>query len=142
MELLQEIRAGQRYVKCPVAVPVRFAVDSGVLTTREGPVSYAQGDALLTGVEGEQWPIERGRFEITYEPCCPTQYGENGLYIKKLAVVHAVRNKTARHVPLGSAGQMIQAKPGDWLVADATDSVWVVADTIFEATYMVATDGL
>lgn len=140
MGLLQQIHNGQRYLKRPIAVPVRFAADSGVLMTCEGPVAYAQGDALLTGVQGEQWPIARARFDATYEPCPATRHGSDGSYVKKPAVVHAVRTATACQVPLENGGQVIQARAGDWLVADATGSVWVVAETIFDATYVPVTE--
>jgi hypothetical protein len=34
----------------------------GIFETREGSVPDKSGDALLTGPDGESWPIEKERF--------------------------------------------------------------------------------
>jgi hypothetical protein len=47
---------------------VAFASERGILDTREGKVSYEEGDALLTGTLGESWPVARDRFMEAYMP--------------------------------------------------------------------------
>ena len=136
MGLLQEVRAGQCFMKRQIPVAVRFAAVNGVLMTYEGAVPYTKGDALLTGIEGEQWPIAWSFFDATYTPCQGTEHGHEGLYVKKPATVHAVRCTQQKKVLLTSVEQEIQAKLGDWLVADAKGSIWVVAASIFDETYM------
>ncbi len=53
-------------MKKPVPVKVEFATEDGVMQTKEGPVRYEKGQAILTGVQGERWPMPRERLEATY----------------------------------------------------------------------------
>lgn len=135
MGLLEEIRTGQKYVKRPIAVHVVFASTDGFVQTLEGMVTHVAGDAILSGVEGERWPMRRERFEATYEELSPTQMGESGDYVKKPVPVHAVRTQRPLRVTLEGGFDKIEAQPGDWLVADGTGAIWVVAASIFAATY-------
>ena len=50
------------------AVQVRFADSDCSVRTREGVVSAHRGDAILTGVLGEQWRVSRARFADKYRP--------------------------------------------------------------------------
>ena len=59
---------------------IRFAHAPGVVQTLEGPVSHGSGAAVVTGGAGEPWPVERARFEETYEAIAPTCMGEDGAY--------------------------------------------------------------
>src|SRR5664279_1064449 len=63
---LSEDRAARRARKRAVVVQVVFAEAAGTLSTQEGPVNYSTGDALLTGTEGERWPVTRHIFDQTY----------------------------------------------------------------------------
>jgi len=62
-----------RVCKRLIPVAVKFASDFGTCETREGDVSFCAGDAILTGVEGEQWPIERPKFDASYAAISPTK---------------------------------------------------------------------
>ncbi|MDR1966044.1 MAG: DHH family phosphoesterase, partial [Synergistaceae bacterium] len=55
-------------VKKIIPLSVAFASEPGILNTREGQVSYKEGDALLRGTAGESWPVARERFLETYSP--------------------------------------------------------------------------
>jgi len=68
--------------KRPVPVPVAFALADGVCETLEGPVHYQKGDALLTGVQGERYPVRRDLFMAAYVPVPPAAMGQDGLYLK------------------------------------------------------------
>src|SRR3546814_1291431 len=70
-----------------VCVQVEFAAANGVLNTREGAVSYREGDAIMTGPSGERWPISRSRFDATYEPATAAEGA--GWYCKRPLVVDA-----------------------------------------------------
>lgn len=41
------------------SVSVTFAQEAGRIATHEGEVGYFSGDALITGVGGECWPVTR-----------------------------------------------------------------------------------
>jgi len=128
-----------RYVKKPDSVQVIFARESGTLDTREGQVSFAPGDALLTGVEGERWPIKAADFQSTYEPVPPARAGQDGLYRKRAVHVDARQAARALSIPTHSASGSLQARAGDWIVTDDQGQSWVVADSIFRATYAPST---
>jgi hypothetical protein len=40
----------------------------GVILTLEGPMFVSDGDWIVTGVNGEKWPVKPDIFEATYEP--------------------------------------------------------------------------
>ena len=67
----------------PTRREVRLATSPGVHTSREGPVQYAVGEVLVTGADGETWPVPRDVFESGYEPIAPLAMGQDGAYIKR-----------------------------------------------------------
>lgn len=124
-----------KYRKKPIPHSVSFAKAAGTLQTLEGPVDYASGDALMTGVAEEHWPISRPRFEATYTPVPPTVMGENGLYLKMPIPVSAYQAHDNEMISLGDGRGELRAKPGDWIVTSPDGKQWVVADSIFHDTY-------
>jgi len=50
------------YITTALRRRVHFAAAAGQLQTLEGPVAYAAGDAIVTGVAGEQWPVPADSF--------------------------------------------------------------------------------
>jgi hypothetical protein len=122
-------------VKRPIPVAVAFADAGGTCETREGPVRYRAGDAILTGVEGEHWPVVRETFLATYRPAPPTRAGEDGRYTKLPALATAVQLTQAVAVPVGWSDDPLHGKPGDWLLRYADGGYGVVGDAIFRETY-------
>lgn len=124
------------YSKKRIPVQVCFALQDGQLDTLEGPVSYRRGDALVTGVEGERWPIPRGRFEATYSPVGPGgAMGVDGQFAKVPLVVQAERTPAPRSIPLDPGRGMLHAKAGDWIVSTPDGETWVVDHEIFGESY-------
>lgn len=123
-----------RWCKRVQEVPVEFARAAGVLETLEGPVRYERGDALLTGSAGERWPVRRSVFDTRYDPASTTTPGTDGIYLKRPLPVLARRIDTAFAVRLPD-GQVLQGRPGDWLVQYGPRDQAIVADAIFRATY-------
>ncbi|MCC8395831.1 PGDYG domain-containing protein [Paraburkholderia sp. MMS20-SJTR3] len=129
-------RAGAfRTCKRPLRVQVSFAGAAGQLETLEGTVQYARGDALLTGVEGELWPVPRERFFATYAPLAPTRHGENGSYVKVSEQVWAWRADAPTDLALAGARGTLHVASGDFIVESDSGEVWVVAASIFAKTY-------
>jgi hypothetical protein len=124
-----------KFLKRPLVTAVEFADNPGVLNTLEGAVPYQTGDALMTGVSGERWPISRARFDSTYNAVPPTLHGESGAYIKKSIPVTAVQISEIMLVALSGTSASISGKMGDWLISAPDGSQWVVDDVIFKKTY-------
>jgi len=127
----------QRVQKKPMPVVVCFADSDGVCQTKEGGVSFKAGDAILTGVEGEQWPIIREKFNETYEPVNPTKKDSNGKYVKKPILVYALQMDEPFYVHVSWADDRIEGQPGDWLLQYGHDDYGVVSETIFDKTYQI-----
>jgi hypothetical protein len=124
-----------RVCKKPIPVHAEFAAADGVCDTLEGSVRYQAGDAIVTGGQGERWPVRRGVFLSSYEPVAPTRAGENGSYRKAPAVVHAVQLDRSRKVSVNWQKDALQGHPGDWLLRYADGSHGVVQDDIFRESY-------
>jgi len=108
--------AVHRVRKRPRALTVEFAQQGGTLSTREEPVEYARGDALVTGSAGERWPVPRAAFDASYEPVAPLRPGKPGRYRKR-------------------APGELTVEAGDWLVQYAPDDWGVVGGALFVQTY-------
>ncbi len=132
---LREDREARRARKRAIGVRVEFAPDNGSLETREGTVGYARGDALLTGVEGERWPVPRATFDASYEPVAPTRHGKPGSYVKRPLVVWAKPMRAPFAVTLDRERGTLRGKPGDWLVQYAPGDLSVVGGSVFDKTY-------
>lgn len=123
-----------KFRKRPLLVSVRFAVADMPMQTLEGPVMCFAGDAILTGVAGEHWPITRLAFEDSYQAVLPIKMGEVGTYYKRPMIIEARRVAHTEAVVLTNAG-VLSAKPGDWIVTGPNGDEWVVEATIFAKTY-------
>lgn len=134
---LQDNPQAFQAIKKPIPVGVQFATSSGTLETLEGSVRYQTGDALLTGLEGERWPIGISRFIQTYEPVAPLVFGDDGLYKKKLIPVWAYRADHAMEFSLSDSRGILQAKLGDVIIEYSPNDHAVVNGSIFEKTYEI-----
>ena len=132
---LSEDRAARRARKRAVVVQVEFAESDGTLPTQEGSVHYSTGDALLTGTEGERWPVARGTFDVNYAPVAPTRPGKPGPYRKRPRVVWAKTMTDAFDVTLDRDRGTLRGQPGDWLVQYAQSDFSVVSAGVFAQTY-------
>lgn len=131
---LSKDSAAAKYLKI-VTVMVTFASSEGELRTLEGSVKYAKNDAILTGVEGERWPVNRAHFDMMYEPYGDFSHGRDGQYRKKDSeFIWARRMKKPFTVHLVT-GDVLAGKLGDWLTQYQDGKQGVVADEIFKKTY-------
>jgi hypothetical protein len=135
--ILKDISNSRVVQKKAIPVEVTFASSTGICKTKEGEVSYKIGDGILTGVEGEHWPIERPKFDASYEAIPPTKNGEDGQYCKKPIQVFALQMNEPFYVNVSWADDQIEGKSGDWLVQYAPDDFGVVSQSIFEKTYQI-----
>ena len=124
-----------RVCKKPIPVRAAFAAADGVCETLEGAVRFRAGDAILTGIAGERWPVRRDLFLSSYRPVPPTQAGEDGSYLKAPSTALALRLDRALTVPVNWQDDPLRGRPGDWLLHYSDGSYGVLQDAIFRATY-------
>ncbi len=125
----------RQVTKRPVPLAVTFADRARTIPTREGDVRCTAGDAIVTGVGGERWPIPKQKFEQTYEPLPPTCMGRPGHYRKRPLKVWALQMDVPFFVEVSWGGGRLEGKPGDWLLQYGPKDYGVVSADVFAATY-------
>ena len=132
---LQQQESALRAFKLPVVHDVAFATGDGVCETLEGPVPFQTGDAIMTGINGENWPISRIYFLDTYEAMSPTVAGD-GKYRKKKIMVWVMKIQSKTSVRL-SNGAVLSGASDDWLVQYEPGSFGIVEKDVFKRTYQL-----
>ena len=115
--------------KKPIPLEFRIAERDEEIQTKEGPVRATGGDAIMTGTEGENWPIPREKFEQTYDVLKP------GIAAKKDIPVFAKEMAEAFQVKVSWSPDLLQGDPGDFLVQYGPGDYGVVGREIFRKTY-------
>jgi hypothetical protein len=124
-----------RAARRPYEVGVEFAGTDGELDTWEGPVRYRAGDALLTGLEGERWPVPREQFFASYAPVAPLQPGANGTYRRHNGTVWVWRTDMALDLLLSGDRGSLHANAGDFVVQFDSGDKAVMPERVFERGY-------
>ena len=125
----------QKARKREVLVLVAFCEKSATVPTLEGTVRCVPGDAILTGVPGEQWPVSRELFEKLYDPILPVAMGKNGQYRGLSHEVDAARLTHQCQILMPAKRGSLKGTAGDWLVRQQDGSLGIVASDIFFKTY-------
>jgi hypothetical protein len=55
------------YTKKPIPIRFRKSLETVTLQTKEGPVQANVGDLIMTGVDGEEWPVPPYKFKEIYD---------------------------------------------------------------------------
>lgn len=124
-----------RAAALPVTLEVHFAEANGTLQTLEGPVTYATGDAMVTGIHGERWPIPRSRFDASYHAAPNTQDQRDGRYMKNPREVWAWMADQDMEIPLRQGTGVLHAQAGAIVVQYGPGDCAVVQPDIFSKTY-------
>ena len=114
---------------------VRFATQAGSVPTLEGPVPIAAGDALITGLAGEQWPVARAAFDAKYQPVPPLPSGQDGQYESLPLPVLVLQPGEPFEAVLADGRSRLHGQAGDWLVDYGDGTLGVVAAAVFNAMY-------
>jgi hypothetical protein len=118
-------------------IQVRFATQAGSVQTNEGLVKVKPGDAILTGINGENWRVSQERFPDKYRPAASTAAGGDGAYVSLPNRVFAVRMDAAFDVLLSDGESRLSGGTGDWLVDYGDGSLGIVSSRVFDSTYEV-----
>jgi PGDYG protein len=116
-------------------VEVAFARTAGVVASREGGNRYRAGDALVTGSNGDQWSVSRGRFDARYEPAGSLMHGNDGTYRNKPLPVLARQITEEFTVRRAIGGDLLPGRAGDWLLQYAPDDWGIVEKEKFSRVY-------
>lgn len=115
--------------KRELAVQVSFAQQACMVQTREGSVQARAGDAIVTGVYGEVWPIRADRFAEKYREATP------GNYVSVPKQVLALKMDAPFSVVLADGQSQLHGAAGDFLIAYQDGSLGIVAAHIFPVIY-------
>ncbi len=118
-------------------VEVRFTPVPCTIQTSEGTVHAKQGDAILTGIDGEHWRVSQNRFPHKYRPLPPTAAGDPGPYVSLPNEVVALAMEDAVIVVLADQMSQLSGKAGDYLVDYGDGSLGIVAPRVFATTYEI-----
>jgi len=121
--------------KKPIPLEFRYAEEGETIETREGPVNARADDAIMTGTEGEQWPIPRERFEQTYDVLEVPSDEAPGSAAKKDIPVFAKEMSEPFQVKVSWSDDLLEGESGDYLVQYGEGDYGVVGREIFEKTY-------
>lgn len=116
---------------------VTFAATAGIVKTLEGDVSYKEGDAIVTGVNKDQWPVDRLRFFASHEAEGTTVMGSPGKYRKKSAEFLAFKVSRERELVLSDGRGTLHANADDWLMDYGEGDLAVVNARLFDEYYEV-----
>ena len=120
---------GFETAKKPIPLNFRYAEEAETIETKEGSVTAEVGAAIMTGTEGEQWPIPREKFEQTYDVLEP------GTAAKKNIPVFAKEMAEPFQVKVSWSNDLLQGARGDYLVQYGPGDYGVVGREIFQKTY-------
>mgnify|MGYP002621756461 FL=1 len=122
-------QSGFQTAKKPIPLQFRYAETDETIETKEEPVGAKAGDAIMTGTEGEQWPIPAEKFKQTYDDL------GDGTAAKKNIPVYAVEMNKPFQVKVSWSNDLLKGDPGDYLVQYGPGDYGVVGREIFGKTY-------
>ncbi|MCL2635662.1 MAG: DHH family phosphoesterase [Betaproteobacteria bacterium] len=126
-----------RVRKKPFTVTAHFVRQAGIAATREGAVPYAVGDVLVTGVDGETWPVCPEHFAAAYAPQPPLQAGLDGTYLAHPREADALCMPAIFCLSLKNGG-LLWGHRGDWLIQYGDGEYGIVGAALFTATYEIS----
>jgi hypothetical protein len=114
-------------------VNVVFAPADGNITSSVGTNRYCEGDALITGSNGDTWSVSRDRFDLRYEK---TEVAHT--YRARRTVVLAKQMQAAFSIYRSAGGDALHGAAGDWLMQYAPGDFGIVVAARFASVYRVA----
>ena len=119
----------------PTQRSVSFAAHSGVTMTREGPVRFSKGDALVSAGDLGSWPVARSLFEKTYSALGSIYMGQPGDYGTKATKRLAMRVNDLTQVYLSGGRGIHLSQEGDWVVDYGDGDLAIVSDAAMKTSY-------
>ena len=142
--LLDEVEQGRAWFRAKKTRPIwaKPVEKDGKVETLEGVTSAIRGDYLCRGSSGERWPQKITTLVTKYRP--EEKWDEDGWQLfTPLPDANGVLAAEIQHpFTVHSSWGVLNGRPGDLLVKNWDDrgerypeDVWIVARTLFLATY-------
>jgi PGDYG protein len=128
-----------RAAKLETRVQAEMVRESCEIATPEGPVGAKAGDAVVTDVAGDTWPVARAYFMSKYRPVEPTVVGTSGAYISIPQQVLALRMEEPFQVLLSDGVSQLHGHRGDWIVDSGDGDMRIVSAAAFARSYRIVT---
>lgn len=128
-ELAQKVDDPVTARQKPLIYSAQRLTESQLVQTREGPEQAVAGDWLVTGVEGEVWPVSNATFQKRFKPIASSSgsYEKVPATVKAYRINEAIVLETAWGTQIGSAG--------DWLIESSKSDRYICASSVFSKTY-------
>ncbi|KUR72121.1 hypothetical protein AQZ52_02095 [Novosphingobium fuchskuhlense] len=134
---LEQVPGVLRAENVPVTRAVAFTSQPGSHQTPEGAVRYEAGDAIVTGEDGDSWPISRAIFEQFYQPENAESFGGDGLYVKIPKQVLVLPLGERSRVDMSGGRGVLLGNSGDWIVDYGCGDMAIVSGGVFERLYRI-----
>ena len=110
--------------------PFKIANDSGTIDTLEGPVTYNVGDYIMTGPNGEKYPVSPKTFAEL-----KTDNGDGTASPKKIIKLAKMADHDGEVTLQYNGSQLAYKKGEDIIVRHGENDYGVVKKEIFDKTY-------
>lgn len=120
----------QAYKRPDKREPFRIATDSGIIKTLEGSVKYNEGDFIMTGPNGEEYPISPETFKNL-----KSDNGDGTASPKKIVKLCKLADHDGEVTLKYNGSQLAYHKGEDVLVKHGPNDYGVVKKDIFAKTY-------
>lgn len=127
-EIMQDMKT---CVQKPVELKAEQLTEKTTIHSLEGDVIGNPTDWLITGVNGEQWPVRDEIFKKKYE-----KGSKEGYWRKKPIECKCYQLKEKKPWTTWNGDKMI-AEPGDWMIVQPDGSESSIKDDIFKKTYQI-----
>lgn len=118
-----------KFRKKPITVKAVKVEEELIVNTLEGGYPAKIGDYIITGIDGEEYPISEHRFMETYESTT-----EPGVYIKKALPVFAYCIGD-QEIEITKGDGNLFASKNDWLIFYSVGDCYPCKPSIFFKTY-------
>jgi len=125
----------------PIPEPITVQTKEGPVQVSQAQIDTGQKDPskapwLSQGIEGEQWPQDRGNIDKKYKETSQTKNGWT--YFEPSGPPVEV-SQIDRPFEVQASWGRLEGKAGDWVVRNPQNpkDVWLIDNDIFEKTYKV-----
>lgn len=112
-----------------ITLSYEIAQHEHMVETREGPVLAQDGDAIITGSQGERYPVPSAVFGKTYRKV------PDSLQCVRLAKIVKVTCEPVAFEVTTPQGAVLRGKAGDYRVEYAPGDQAVVSASVFHTLY-------